>query len=322
MSRAAAGRWIAAVLCCLSLACAETSRSANKHATNATATADGEAGSSHLVQALDAALASESWEDLRIDAECKTEHGLSAATLFSSGAGMWDRRRQLQLSHRELVALLDQVRAAGFATMRETYGEAEREVELLCRVRVEIDDAVKQVQQLANGPRSEPLLRLAGVILAVAETGSRGGGEASSLTDGLEKIAHGDLAPELLAVHVVRETEGGESWSLDLEGGRLRVQPLHAPERAPVREARLEPSAVAEIAGRLAQLHPEELPANLWAHDYTDVEIRVLAHRRSLQARQFAGMTAATHGALQERFDRLWATLDELRRSLPDIGSN
>jgi hypothetical protein len=66
------------------------------------------------------------------------------------------------------------------------------------------------------------------------------------------------------------------------------------------------------LAGDLAAAAPDDLPANLWARDYTDLTLRVLDHRRSLQARQFAGMTPTSKGEAQSRFDRIVAALENL----------
>ena len=272
-----------------------------------------------LEQALDQAVGRGSWQDLRIDTECETPEGFRAATVYSSGVGVWNRERQLRLSHEELVALLREFQAARFPRLQETYGtgeEMDADVELKCSVRLELDGAARRVVQLSRGERSEALEHLAERILEAAEEAGRSGPGAPSLTAGLDAIARGELAPELLAIHVLRRGEApgsGGGWRFRLEDNRVT---LESDGEAQPQTFRLEPAEVASFAGRLAAERPEDLPANLWATDYTDLQIAVLDHARSIQARQFAGMTPATHGEQQQRFDRLWELLDGLRQRL------
>ena len=271
-----------------------------------------------LERALDEALRRGSWQDLRIDTECETPEGFRAATVYSSGVGVWNRKRQLRLSQQEVVALLREFQAVRFPRLQETYGtgeEMDADVELTCSVRLELDGAARRVVQLSRGERSRELERLAEHILEVAEEAGRAGPGAPSLTAGLDAIARGELAPELLTIHVLRRGEASGAaggWRFRLEDNRVSLER----DREAPQSFRLEPAEVAALAGRLAAERPEDLPANLWAPDYTDLQIGVLDHARSIQARQFAGMTPATHGEQQQRFDRLWALLDGLRQRL------
>ena len=272
-----------------------------------------------LERALGDALKRQAWSDLRIDTECRTEDGLRSATVFGSGVGVWNRERQITLPREEVVALLQELAASRFPRMRETYGEGEEEVQLICRVRLDLDGLSKQVLQLATGPASPELMRLAGRILEVAEEAGRDGPGASSLSDGLEKIAHGELAPELLTLYVLRQSEAPGStagWKLALQGGQAILQRDPAPDGEEPRTLRLGAAEIAGLAGQLAAVRLEELPVNLWAPEYTDIEIRVLGGKRSFQARRFAGMTPATHGEAQQRFDRLWEALAALHERL------
>ena len=80
----------------------------------------------------------------------------------------------------------------------------------------------------------------------------------------------------------------------------------------PPRERRLAVAELRALAGRMARLAPGRLPVNLWAPAYVDLTLAVLDHRVAVQARRFAGMTAAGQGAAQRDFDRLLAGLREL----------
>ncbi len=272
-----------------------------------------------LERALDAAVAQQDWNDLRIDTECRTEEGLRSATVFGNGIGNWNRERQLVLPRESVLALLRELSASGFPRMPETYGEGEGEVELICRIRLDLDGASKQVHQLAEGPQSPSLKRLAGRILEAAEKAGRSGPGASSLTDGLEKIARGELAPELLVLYVVRQSETpgtAAGWELGIEGSKASLLRYPLAEDGQPATRHLDAGQIADLAGDLAAARLEELPVNLWAPEYTDLTVTVLNRKRTLQARQFAGMTPTTHGEAQQRFDRLWEALEALNRRL------
>lgn len=283
-----------------------------------------------MEKALGDAVKRQTWKDLRIDTECRMEEAkekreregeeeeeLRSATIFASGAGIWDGKRQLVMKRSDVLSLLKELAAAGFPRMRETYGEVGDEIELICRLRLDLDGASKQVHQLSTGPRSPDLMRLAGRILAAAEEAADKGPTASSITDALEKIARGKLAPELLTVNALRQSEtptAPDRWLLTLAGGKLMLS-TQQPGEEP-RSVRLAPAEVTALARQLAAAHLEELPANLWAPEYTNLEIHVLDQGRSLLARRFAGKTPSTHGELQQRFDRLWEVIAGLRGRL------
>jgi hypothetical protein len=303
-------------------ACAEAPRPSTGAAPASAAAPAATEGAAALERALREALARRAWSDLRIDTECQTDAGLRSATVFNSGVGIWNGERQFTLPRERVLDLLREFEAVRFAGLRDTYGEGRppknMALELVCRVRLELDGAAKQVHQLTRGPWSPELKQLAERLLKAAEEAGRSGPGASSLTDGLEKISRGALAPELLVLSVLRQGEGGAAmgWELVLEGGKAVLQRSPVEDGEAAHAVRLAPAEVTGIAGQLAAARIEELPVNLWAPEYTDLEVRVLKHRRSLQARQFAGMTPDTHGELQQRFDRLWEAIEDLRGRL------
>ena len=275
---------------------------------------------------LDEALAKGAWEDLRIDAECRDDAGsLRSARIYGNGVGLWNRQRQFQVPPGRIAALLEAFRSAGFGALRESYGgkddpvdpASSAAVELICRVRLALAGVDKEVHQLDRGRQSPELRRLADTVLALAEELGPAGLGAETLSEGLDKIARGELAPEALELQVVRQSErpgaSSDGWTLRLEGTAAEVEDLGAPEDS-ARTLRLSREGAAEIARQLAAAGIEDLPVNLWAPEYTDLSVRVLNHRRTLQARGFAGMTAETHGEKQRRFDRLLEQLDQLHR--------
>ena len=285
-------------------------------------------GEAPITRALDAALASRSWQDLRIDSECQDESGrLLSTRLFGSGVGVWNNERQFAISRERLLDLVEALRRAGFGAMRDSFGGKDdpapatpREwgLEMICRVRVALDGVVKQSFQLSEGRQSAELKALAEQILAVGAELGPSGVAAASLEDGLDKIARGELAPETLTLQLQRQPEDPRSqeggWILRIEDGQAQVS-FSSPETGWT-EPRRVPLAREEAAGlarQLAAAHPEDLPVNLYSSWYQDLEIRVLNRRTSLQARRFANVTPETHGEKQKRFEQLVAALEELK---------
>jgi hypothetical protein len=279
-----------------------------------------------LSRALDAALARGTWEDLRIDAECQDEHfRLQSVKLFGTGVGIWNGERQFAVSRERLLGALEALRRAGFGSMRESHGgrddPGKMGLELICRVRVALDGVEKQSYQLSKGRQSTELRELAERILAMGADLGPSGVAASSLEDGLDKVARGELAPEALTLQLQRQAEDPRStetgWILRVEDGKARLS-FSSPETGwtDPQWARLSREELAGLARDLLAARPEDLPVNLYSSWYQDLEIRVLSHRRTLQARRFAGLTPETHGEKQERFDRLVTVLEDLEKRL------
>jgi hypothetical protein len=188
-------------------------------------------------------------------------------------------------------------------------------------VRAALDGVEKQSYQLSKGRQSAELRELAERILAVGADLGPSGVAASSLEEGLGKIARGELAPEALTLQLQRQAEDPRSaeggWILRIEDGKAQLS-FSSPETGwtPPRRTRLSPGEAAGLARALLEARPEDLPANLYSSWYEDLEIRVLNRGKSLQARRFANVTPETHGEKQERFDRLVAALEELEKRL------
>jgi hypothetical protein len=278
-----------------------------------------------LARALDSALAGGSWEELRIESECQDEDfRLQAVKLFGTDVGIWNGERQFAVPRERLLGALEALRRAGFASMPESYGgrdDADTGLELICRVRVALDGVEKQSYQLSKGRQSAELRELAEQLLAIGEDLGPSGVAAGSLEEGLGMVARGELAPEALTLQLQRQAEDLRSpeggWILRVEGGWARLS-LQSPETGwtEPRRTRLSPEDAAGLARTLLEAHPEDLPVNLYSSWYQDLEIRVLNHRKSLQARRFANLTPETHGGKQERFDRLVAALEDLEKRL------
>jgi len=108
--------------------------------------------------------------------------------------------------------------------------------------------------------------------------------------------------------------ESGPGFLMRVEGQEVTTR-RHDPQSGYGQEIalHLDASALRNLALVLADLDPAAMPVNLWASVYTEVAIEVLNHRKSVQARGFAGLEPTTHGDLQQRFDALVRTLVRLQ---------
>jgi hypothetical protein len=273
------------------------------------------------------------WRDLRIEAECQDDTAqLRTITLFGSGVGIWQRERQFPVAREPLVGLLLELDRIGFGALPESFGGPNDPddtppeafgLRLICRVRVVLDGVDKQSYQLSEGRQSAVLKAMAEKILAMGEGPGPSGIAAASLSDGLEKLARGELAPETLTLQLQRQpedlksTEGG--WILRLEHGAARLT-LSSPDTgwSEPRQVALAPEEIDSLAGRLAEAHPEDLPVNLYSAWYQDLEIRVLNRKVTLQARRFAGLTPETHGEKQERFDAMIEAIEAVKNRVAE----
>lgn len=276
-----------------------------------------------LSRALEQALSKQSWDELEIEVECGGEAGMRSVTVFGSGVAIWDQERQLTLERGEIRLLLEAFRQQGFASLAERYGgrddpapgEPSLALELVCRVKLRLDGVEKQVFQLAGGRQSAALRELAEEVLAAVAGAGAEGERAASLAEGLAKVADGRLAGETVVLQLLEEAErpeqGEGGWLLRLEAGRATAQASPA-DGAEARVLALSATDISELARRLAEEEVADLPGNLYAPRYVDLALEVLGRGRSLQARQFAGLTRDTHGEAQRRFERVVEMLHQL----------
>lgn len=180
-------------------------------------------------------------------------------------------------------------------------------------IEVHAGEVVKSVQQMLEGEQSETLEALAKEILALCRSAAQKGTGASSLAEGLDKLASRALAPETLQVILQRRAEGAQkasqetTWVLDMEGRRVTDQLLPAGQTPPpLRVFVLSDADFLGLVRLLAEAHVGEIPINVYEPLYTDLRLGVLNHLRTITGRKFFNMTAETHGEKQKAFDRVY----------------
>jgi hypothetical protein len=276
-----------------------------------------------------------SWEGLGIEIGCLTDEGFRSVTVFGSGAAIWNRERQFNASREVIQTILEAFQSVDFGTLKETYGgndnasaslyamkRSPSAIKVTCRVGITIDDVSKQVTQFEKGEQSKELRELATEVLALCEEPARSGVTAKTLTDALQMIANGALAPETLEILVHRkierpEGEEGHGWILRVEASVATARTYVSSTELgdPVR-MNLGRKELADLAQLLDDNRLEELPVNLYARHYTDLAVTILNHEKKIQSRQFARMTPETHGEAQARFDQILTRLRELHHRL------
>jgi hypothetical protein len=263
-------------------------------------------------------------DDVRIDVHWAGNVKGAAATVHGNGVGIWQRNKQFRLTKEQVLGLLKVLDEGKFLAMPDRFGGMAKPgvrpgppERLLGGVALRIGGLSKGALQLDGGKFSDELAKLASALLDVCTRAAQNGVEATSLADGLAKIAAKKLDPLTLSVLVHRiqgEGTGPDGWLFRVEGNVVTTRDKTAkgygvPVRYEMSRKQLE-----ELLKLLADNDAGNLPINLFATDYTDFTVNVLDKGKNLQARRFANMTPQTHGERQRQFDRIFAALERLHR--------
>ncbi len=293
--------------------------------------AETEPSRTDLVRALESALKnSETWRDIRVEASCSTETGPTVAEIFGQGVGIWKREKQFPISKQQFRKILEEFRDAGFMDWHDLYGgsaEPGAGVKIICRAALSIGSNSKMVSQTEKGKQFQPLRALTARIFAISRGSTADGVVADSLTDGLRKLEAGELNPATFQLLLHRRSENrselnkDRGWILRVEGRRAGHQTIRqkAGYSDPV-ELDLSEEEFLGLIRTLASSGVENFPINLFADSYTDLSLRVLNRKKSVQARQFPGVTPETHGEKQTSFDGVIALLKELNSKVESSG--
>ena len=244
--------------------------------------------------------------------------GRGHLTVYGSGVGVWNREKQFALTPDEHKGLLKRLVTSGLFEMPERPRPA-KETEpspdapaILRAVGVKIGDLERVVAQTNRVWPLPALDALVADLFKLCEKPASKGTRASTLTDGLEKIAGGKLAPEtLLVVLNLPPVAAGESsraangFVVSLEGSALTWSEQVPGEPAVTLKSRLSPERIKALAALLAQSGVEKLPGNLYRARYVDLTSTVLGRSKSIQARSFAGLKPGKHPAQQEALERI-----------------
>jgi hypothetical protein len=276
------------------------------------------------------------WQDLKIDAECGLDQAYRRVAVFGTGVGIWKGAVQFKVAHAEIVALLLAFQKADFIPAPEagaprgasaSPGAHARPdpLTIVCRVKLAIGPASREVTETNRTPQDPVLRRLAQEIFDVCEPLAGKGLGAADLGDGLRKLADGRLSAETfeLLLHRKPETPNrGDGFLLRIEGRAVSARRFTgAAGYDPARSLELTQAELMGLARVLVEKGVDASPLNLHATDYTDFQVAVLDRKKSVQARRFAGLTAQTHGERQRRFDEVLAALTALYQRTQEHGA-
>lgn len=276
------------------------------------------AGSAALTAALKAARENPQTPfDLRVD--CTDQDGRRSLRVIAGKVAVWDNESQLLLTDTQRGKLLDKLLGAQFSGFDARYGETpktekqEAPLRVSCRVLVAIDDLEKSSVQVMDGEQSEQLLGLARRLLDLVEPLASSGVRADSVEDGLEKLANGMLAPEVLEMRMVTLPDAGTGAPgsiLRIDGGRISRQAYTPGETVGEVTSRDLSSTDLRLAlDALQDANFPELPLNLSTDSFTEIEIGILGQRKTVVARSTFRPAAADQ---QDAFARMLAILGTL----------
>jgi hypothetical protein len=243
---------------------------------------------------------------------------LTSVRLYGDGVGTWNRATQFRLPPDVVRGIAEKVRDIHFGAFPLEVREEEEkkkpgqrdETELYGRIIVGAGDMVHLVKQMGDKPEPE-LEELAKKVIADSRQPASKGERVTTLDDGLRRVGDGTLAPQSLELVARRKvdkpapSEGEENWMLRING--LRAVDRDMTKRPAVeRELILTDQELKTLLALLRDAKVGTLPQSLWAPRYTTLRVQVLNQMRNVQARQFGGMTAQTHGAVQKSFDKVF----------------
>ena len=260
------------------------------------------------------------------DVELDLLWGKQSARVYGAGVGICDNAYQIPVSRAEIVALLEAVKAARFGAMPDRFGgedeEEERQKEkerhggdnpqLLGRLEVSLGSVSKTVLQMQGGEQSKELENLTVRVLKTCDGAPKRGVGASSLADGLSKLASGQLSPEAFGGLVQRrERRSGssapENWILRLEGQTAvsRRMPGGQKPDAP-KKLTLSDKEFQNLVALLSTNDVGALPTSVYTDEYTDLRVEVLNQGRVVSGRRFGGGKTEGAGAPNPSFDRIY----------------
>ena len=284
-------------------------------------------------------------DDVRIEASWRRASEIVSSRVYGDGVGIWNEKTQFSLTHEQVLGLVRTLRDARFGAMARAYGaeeggeegeeEREREKEkekqkekvyLRGFLAVRVGTDTKRVAQYMEGEQEAALTRLIDRVLSLSEKAAKNGVGAASLSDGLEKLADGKLAPETLQMVVQRTDRPGEgdadgSWVLRIDGRRVLDRSSSDEKKGTVRLLVLSGPEFRTLAKLLRDSNVSGLPNNLYSPEYVRLNVHLLNARTDLTARRYAGKTARTLGEKQAAFDRVYAALLALHRRAEKEGA-
>jgi len=248
---------------------------------------------------------------LSMQIRCTDDQGIRSMMIYSSGVVIWNRESQTRISTGDRSVLLNLLLKAEFQAFEDSYGgklKSEKTgapIIALCSISVQADDLEKDSYQDANGMRSEAFMALASGLLDHVEPLAAGGVSATSLNDGLTKIANGVLAPEALSLRLLfvpRDTDL-MGTIMDVESGRSSRRDYRPGVKVGERlVSELTAASLNTLVSKLINAGFPGFPANLSTSDTYQLQVQVLKFEHTVRAREFGGEIPADLNDVAQQF--------------------
>jgi len=253
---------------------------------------------------------------------CMDKQVMRALEVFPGGVAIWNHTLQISLPWPIRSELLGLLLRDDFPAFAPLYGEQndledmDGAMRVSCQIEIEIGGLKKHSAQLYDGPQSAEFAALAAALLDRVQPLAAQGVGAKDLREGLGKLAEGALAPQVFSLRYLELPARGQQQP----GFILRISDATVSRQAYAPGTVLaEPSRTALPACRFRQLMAAigsadlpDLPVNLWSQAQIELEVQVLAHRKSVIARPFKRLQSNTDGPEQQRFDTLLGVIRKL----------
>ncbi len=261
-------------------------------------------------------------DPFHLQVNCNDQKGSRSFNLFPGGVTIWNGRSQVTVPVSARTALLNTLLEQGFPEFAAIYGGQKSPgkggARITCRIGLEIEAWQKSSEQRSGGEQSAQMTGLAAALLDQVEPFAEKGVAPVSLQDGLDKLAGGQLAPQSLRLRFVdlpTRSYVQPGSVLRLRGGKVSRQ-TYSPGRA-VGQQNWEPLQQEQFQALIAALQAaqfESLPGNLWSEDQLELEVQVLAFKKTILARPFTRLDRAALEPEQQRFELLLPVLRDLGR--------
>ncbi len=257
-----------------------------------------------------------------LQVNCNDQRGIRSLNLFPGGVAIWNGRSQVTLPVSAQTAILGILLERGFPEYAPIYGEQKRPgkaaARITCRIGLEIEPWQKSSEQRSGGEQSAPMTGLAAALLDQVEPLADKGITPVSFQDALDKLADGQLAPQSMRLRFLdlpARSYVQPGTILRLRGGKVSRQ-TYSPGRAIGEQtwAPLEQEPFMNLVLALQAARFDSLPGNLWSEDQLELEVQLLAFKKTIIARPFTRLDRAALEPEQQRFETLLPVLRELGR--------
>ena len=250
---------------------------------------------------------------------CTDEKGIRGVELYSDGIAIWKNQTQIQVTASTRIELLEALRDKRFYNLADNYGGKQRPertkvgFKIACEIWLEIGGIQKQSVQQADGEQSARLKSLAATLLDRLEPLVKKGVSARDLEDGLFKLQKNELSAQSFRLRLIElppNSSSSNGFILRILDGFASRQDYSPGKKAgsQIQES-ISYCSLEQLTSAILAADMATMPVNLWSDTQIQLEVEVLGHKKSIQARAFSRLKGKAMSIEQQKFDRLMVTL-------------